>query len=238
MPCRKCKGKKKVDGKTCPACKGSGKRDCGACRGGYRKCSECDGEGRERCDRCDGTGRDSHVTDFQLRRAHDHVHNLRMELHRQPLTIMAAFPAEWPYTIHFHEKHGSAEALVGIASPADPRAVVRDTVRQTSVSKDALVENANPAIGLQPNPLVLPSDETTRNWLITHLGNATADRLRALAVNARAAELKARAESLSREGRAAESVEAMVDLARVVQETQPSESDAILARLKESIHKP
>ena len=79
------------------------------------------------------------------------------------------------------------------------------------------------------------ADLQSMRWTDDELCRATAERLHALTLSTRAAELKARADALGSRGKAAESVEALVDLARVVQESQPSEYEAILRRLKESI---
>jgi hypothetical protein len=237
QPCRRCKGRKVIKGgAVCPACNGTGKRHCEACNGrGWRTCRRCDGRGRCRCPHCRGTGLDGLVSDLELEHAEDRVDAIRRELTAQPLTVMAPFSEQWPYRIHFHEKRGTADAVVQVLHPQTGQVLVSEPVRQTSVSKDAVIENANPSIGLQPNELTLPSDAETRTWLIDHLAAAVAKTLRTTVANAQASAAKARAQQLSAEGKAAESVEALVDLARLIEEPKPRGAATILARLEQVV---
>jgi len=55
--CFACSGKGKVDGETCPECKGEREIECGECGGdGETTCRQCGGDGNIACEECDGTG--------------------------------------------------------------------------------------------------------------------------------------------------------------------------------------
>jgi len=232
--CSACRGTGKKGRKRCSSCNGRRRVKCGRCGGdGRRTCSTCRGREWVECSHCHGSGRRGSVSRSDLRRAERRVEALRHRLHFEPTTVMADFPAEWPYVVHFHRKTGSAEASLRIMHPTSTSVVHTDRIRRSSVSDDATIDNPNPGVGLRPDPLVLPSDESVRQLLIDRLGDEAAATLISALLRTRTAELKSGAEALARQGNTIEAIEVLVDLARTIEGTKPKEASTIIERLKE-----
>jgi tetratricopeptide (TPR) repeat protein len=221
---------------TCPFCAGTGWLICRACGGtGFAPgpvpgaaCPVCSAPGGRsgwgRCPRCWGSEHYSSVSITDVRRQEVEVQRLQNVLARTPQTVMRQYPADWPYTIEFHEKVGTLEAGLRIWSAAARRVVAADAVRKSRRFEDSTVQNANPAIGLTAKTLKMPDDETMRKALVADLAGDAAVRLVAAVANICAGERQAEYERLAGEGRMAEAIEAGVDAA--VFKTGASRDDA------------
>ena len=53
-----------------------------------------------------------------LRRRERRVEDLRRDLHREPFTVLADFPAQWPYTVQFYRMTGTADVGIQVTHPA------------------------------------------------------------------------------------------------------------------------
>ncbi|MFP4057384.1 MAG: hypothetical protein ACLF0G_10995 [Candidatus Brocadiia bacterium] len=236
QPCRTCKGKRRVGGKPCPACRGSGTRECEACGGdGRRTCTTCRGRTWVECKRCHGTGRGGSVTRHDLQRAERQVVGLRHRLSREPETVVAECPAQWPYVVHTYRKSGAAEARLFLTQPGTGTIVRRERATRSVVHEDRTIENPNPEIGLGPDPLELPSDLAVRQWLLDAVAPEAASKLLDAVYAARTAHLRARAETLSRQGDDPQAVETLVDLARTLEDVDREQARALVARLKDAM---
>jgi len=232
-PCATCAGTGLKNGKRCSTCKGRRTLKCKTCGGdGQLECRTCQGHGLVRCQRCDGTGRGGTVGPSELRQFEVRVGELETQLGEEPAMIVEDVPAQWPYVVHYHAKTGMGEVSLQLTHPSSRAVVRKEAFRETSAHEDATIENANPGIRLYGDPLVLPTDEAVRQALLDKLVAAATSRLIAAAIGVKAAELKALAEGLSREGKGEEAVEALVDLARTLEAVAPQEAATIIDRLK------
>jgi len=186
------------------------------------------------CPRCNGTGRAGRVSRSDLLRLERGVEQLRHRLRIEPPSVMADFPAEWPYVVHVYHKTGSADVTIQVTHPTAASVVYSDRIRKANVHEDATIANPNPALGLGADPLVLPDDTSVRNALLDQLIPEATARLLSGVVGARIEELEANSETLSRQGRNAEAIEALVDLARTLEGASPEEAARIISQLKDS----
>jgi len=235
-PCPMCKGTGKIGNKKCLACRATGFRPCKTCKGtGKVECPKCDGRGTRKCSHCKGTGRAGSISHSELRRFERRVLDLRQRLRLEPDTVLADFPAEWPYTIHTYRTSGFAEATLQIIETAGNTVVHTDRLRKSQDHDDVTVDHPNPELGLPADPLVLPSEDSVRRAVLDDLANGAASTLLSAILNARITALRNRSEQFRRQGREADSIEAMVELARVLQNVSTEESDQIITQLKTRI---
>jgi tetratricopeptide (TPR) repeat protein len=208
----------------CPYCGGGGVLLCRACGGTGTiigpppgPCPYCNMPGGRpgyvRCPRCGGTGHYSRVSYTELRRAEQEVARLQDLLLRTPPMVTRTLPADWAYSLEYHEKSGVMEFTLRILSAERGRNVVADTIRRDKRYEDALLQNANPAIGLAADPLKLPADVEVRATILDDAAAEAANRIVAATAAARAAERQAESQKLFSEGHVPEAIEADADAA-------------------------
>jgi tetratricopeptide (TPR) repeat protein len=227
--------------RPCPFCGGLGWTVCRACGGTgivpgvpAGACPVCAASGRPgwiRCPRCFGFGRFSSVSITDLRRQEQEVARLQNLLARTSPTIVRQVPADWPYAVEFHERSGTVEAALRVTDRGAGRVVLADAVRKNKRFDDTAIQNANPAIGLAPKALRMPSDEKIRAAILDEAAGEAAARIIAAVAGARAAERLAESERLMAAGKTAEAVEAGVDAAIL---TEPINRDGA-AQLMQSL---
>jgi tetratricopeptide (TPR) repeat protein len=230
----------------CPFCGGTGWMICRACGGTGTiagpppgPCPACNLPGGRpgwvRCLRCGGTGHFSRISYTELRRAEQDVARLQDQLLRTPQTVTRQAPADWPYSVEYHEKAGTLEYALGITAGETGRSVSSDALRRDKRYEDTAVQNANPAIGLAADPLKLPADEEVRQTLIDEAAAEAANRTIAATTAARAAERQAESQKLFSEGRAAEAIEAGADAAMLKEAAARGQGIAPVAGLRDRL---
>jgi len=231
----------------CPFCSG-GWILCRACRGAGTgtsagpppgPCPACNLPGGRpgwvRCPQCGGTGRYSRVSYTQLQQAEQDVARLQDLLLRTPLMITRQVPADWPYSVEYHEKAGVLEFTLRITVAETGRSVVADALRREKRFEDAAVQNANPAIGLAADPLKLPADEEVRQALIDEAAQEAATRAIVATTNVRVAGRQAEFQRLISEGLTAEAVEAGADAAILKEAVAKGQGIAMVAGLRDRL---
>jgi len=219
----------------CRSCRGAG-TSAGPPPGPCPACSVAGGRpGWVRCPRCGGTGRYSRVSYTQLQQAEQDVARLQDLLLRTPQMITRQVPADWPYSVEYHEKAGVLEFTLRITVAETGRSVVADALRRDKRFEDTAVQNANPAIGLAADPLKLPADEEVRQALIDEAAQEAATRSIAATTNVRVAERQAEFQRLISEGLAAEAVEAGADAAMLKEAVAKGQGIAMVAGLRDRL---
>jgi len=237
VTCAKCGGTGKVAGNPCPRCGGPGTHTCPTC-GGRRKtcCPHCsnpsDWRGWRVCPTCAGTGERHKGGKYEVQRLEAEVRDLETALATAPHVVIEETTAEWPYVVEFHEKTGSLDATVRIAELESGQALFTDSVHGAADAQDTTIPNPNPSVGLEGDPLELPSDTQVEASLVDSTAPSIADKIFEAVTRARADAIRAHAERLGGDGRRAESVEARVDLALTLEAQHPDEAKAILAGLR------
>ena len=236
-PCSHCGGKGKISRRVpCSRCKGSKSVPCPVCHGsGRRACRKCGGRGVLECSRCRGTGRGGRVSEHELRRQERIVRELEDRFRRAPSIVTQGLPAEWRYVVHHHVKTGTAEANIQTQHGPTRTVTHTDTITRTARHEDTTVDNANPEIGVDEDPLELPTDGSVRRVLVDEAAAEAASKLVHALVDARAKELKARAEDLARQGKSLAAIEAQIDYAHTIEATNPSGAATIFARLRKAL---
>lgn len=222
--------------RRCTACRGTGKIRCAKCKGDGRRndgsrCRHCHGTGRRTCSRCHGTGRDSSVSKSDIRRQSRRVERIAEKLARTPTTVTRAFSGEWPYVVEHFSKTGTCEVSLEVRA-ADGRLIDAFTVARGAEAGDSTVPQGNPDIGLNGDPLVLPSDEQMRNTLITSTGQATAGRIISAVLEARLDQARSRAQRAQRDGRAEDALEAYADVFMLLDAFRPREAAELFQTLR------
>jgi hypothetical protein len=191
--------------------------------------------GWQRCSRCGGDGRAGNVSIIDLRRQEAEVARLQDALARTPAVIVKQVPADWPYTIEFHEKTGSLEAALRVVDGRTGRVVRSDALRRTRRAEDTGVQNANPGIGLAAKSPKLPDDETVRRGLVDEAAAEAAGRVLAAAVAARAAARQAESDRLLADGKVAEAVEAGAEAAILREAVEPGPARLLMHALRDRL---
>ena len=220
--CHNCNGTGSKGGNPCPACHGTGRKQCPTCRG----------RGRIQCPRCKGTGRDGRVDHHDLRRKEREVRDLEYQLRNAPDYVIHQFPAEWPYTVRRHERKGIIDVGLQIRNAATGAILHSQRIQRNLPHYDTEILNANPDIGLSPDPLQLPAPDAIGAALTTAAAEAIATQAIPTVLKARAAELNAQADALARDRNPDHALEARVDTARLLQPTDPRAADALLQALQ------
>jgi len=232
--CHVCGGSKTV---MCAACKGRGHvfRKTGKAKPKYRRlvCTTCRGKGRAVCSRCKGSGRAGIVTFRDVQNQQRKVARVRGQLSAAPPTVVRPTAVYWPYTVATYEKVGRLEVDVSVRGGS--RTVKRFSAVGTFHQADEVVENANPHIGLFADGLNLPDDEYIRRRLSSGAGAKAGEAILQIVLADRIAAVRAEAARLERAGKADEAVEAEVDLAVLLEVSDPTESQRHLARLLERL---
>ena len=253
LGCAKCGG---IGKRKCPACGGSKRSKCTVCNGsgkaaaagncpkcgGGQQCAKCGGKGRHACpicrgshhvtcSRCKGSGRHGRVDQRDVRRKEREVDDLEYRLRTCPAYVTEHIPAEWPYTVRRHQRRGTIDVGLWLRNIATAAVLGTDRVQRHVDHFDNEILNANPDIGLSPDPLRLPTPESIGAVLTDAAAGAVAKDAIARSLAARQAELKARADALVRGGQAEAALEAQVDHAWVLGPTDPKAADALLAAL-------
>lgn len=219
----------------CYKCKGSGKIRCYFCGGrGGKDCYTCRGDGRVECNRCLGSGKATSVSVWDIRNKENEVENIQRNLSRAPATVQKGFPAEWPYTVHHHEKTGFLEARISLESSEAGTAVHSDVVQKSRHYRDSTVQNANPNIGLDSDGLDLPSDDAVKRSLVNEISSEMISKVLDVMLKDRISYMRSKAEELRKQGRAHETVEVMVDIARLIEPSDSAEAAEVIESLRES----
>lgn len=171
--------------RNCTVCAGTGFITCQACGGtGQRNgtpCPRCNVPGGRpgwvKCPRCDGLGHGSRLAEWNLRQQELEVISLQARLNREPQTVLRQFPAAWPYVVEHHEKTGTFDVVLQVVNTATGKAIYQDTVRGSQRSEDATIQNPNPAVGLQPDPLKLPTDDQISQMLLDNAADEITTRV-------------------------------------------------------------
>ena len=161
----------------------------------------------------------------------DEIAGLHRRLAGEPRFVRQQVELEWPYEVVIYHKTAEATCDLRIED-RQRKAVARDTVREAAVFEDEVIENANPDIGLQPDPLDLPTDAEACRSLMEALAVKAAARLVQQAVEARIAEVRATADDFSQRRQATASVEAYVDLWALTQPGDEAAAEKILGQLR------
>jgi len=227
-PCALCSGMGWV---LCPACHGLGLHvhpPCPICSAGARP-------GYVVCSRCGGSGRWSTVTATDVYRQQRVVRQLQDQLARTPLVIVRDLPAEWPYTVEYHEKTGTLEASLKVRRADTGALVYTDAVRSHRQDLDTAIQNANTGVGLSPDPLELPADAVVRRSVLEEAAQGAASKILAAVVGLRAAEVREEADRLLAQGKRAEGVERGVDAAVLLAAVDPLAADVQMRDLRERL---
>jgi hypothetical protein len=244
IECSVCRGSGRV---MCTICRGRGwnrygdePEECNHCRGtGKVGCRECGasyhwevGKGIITCSRCRGSGRESSVTELDISIKQSEIQNLTNRLQYEPHTIQQGFPAEWPYVVNYHEKTGLMEAGLSVKNLATETVAYSDIVRKSERYQDSMIQNANPSIGLSSDGLDLPSDEIVQRTLVDAAASEVVSKLLNIILNDRISYMRSKAEGLKQQGKPHEAVEALVDTARLIEPSNPSEAARIIKVLR------
>jgi len=217
----------------CPACAGAGRVTCPTCGGvNPRTCTKCGGTGRIACPRCAGRGRLTTITPKDIARLEAEVAQLRHDADSLPPTVIERIPAAWQYSVETYEKAGWLTADFHVRRAAGGEIIKADTARIDLRFPASTVMNANPAIGLAPQPLRLPPDAEVQQALADRAAADVAARILGAATQDFAGQVAAAVERLSTGGSAADALEASVDLATVLRPANPAEADRIIADLR------
>ncbi|MGB2967789.1 MAG: hypothetical protein WBD14_10335, partial [Phycisphaerae bacterium] len=227
-PCSHCGGDGWI---RCPTCHGFGVVSglpCPSCVGGRRP-------GYVVCPRCRGSGRWSTVTATDIHRQQRLIRQLSDQLSRTPLMIIRQVPAEWPYTIEYHAKTGTLEAALRVRRNDTGAIVYTDAVRGYRRDLDTTIQNANAGVGLNPDPLQLPSDAVVRQAVLDEAAQAAASKILAAVLDLRAAETWQEAEHLLARGNLSEGVERGVDASLLKAAVSPPDADRQMQQLRERL---
>jgi len=230
----------------CPYCAGGGFTICRACGGTGTifgpppgpcpACSVLGGRpGYTRCPRCGGTGHYSRVSSTELRRAEQDVARLQDLLTRTPQVIVRNVPADWSYSLEYHEKSGVMEYTLRIVSAESGRNIASETLRRDKRYQDTTVQNANPGIGLAADPLKLPADEEIRLTLLDEASVEAANRTIAVTAAARAAQRQAESQRLMSEGHTVEAMEATADAAILKEAVAKGQGMVLVGALRDRL---
>lgn len=149
----------------------------------------------------------------KLRRQSGIVSSLSRELSRTPHQIRVSIRNTWPYTVETYEKQGRLAVTAELIDTATGRAVDRVDHHADFAARDDLLLNANPGIGLNENPLRLPSDGAVRGELTEELAAASGPWAVEAAVQHRLGLLYKEIEALRKAGKTEEALESEVDAA-------------------------
>lgn len=191
------------------------------------------GEGGQRlaCGACDGTGRaNRRIKERDVREAEERTERLMAELSRTPPTVLAEFPARWPYTVRMYRRTLTLEGHVRITHMASKAIADSQTFSQKAFAEDPTTLNPNPAIGLAADDLEFPSDETLRAAALQDATGSMVTRIVHGVARARADELLASMDQSAKAGNSAASVESAVAAALVL---EPIDADRAAALLRE-----
>jgi hypothetical protein len=159
------------------------------------------------------------------------VERLHHELSRTPHTILRTRQVYWPYTERTFEKVGRITATARMTNGDGRAAVASFGVNRSAVDRDTQIDNANPAIGLQPKSAVLVSDEQMRDDLLAQLTGETAPRFIDAAVRKRADAFIESAEAHRKADRALFAYDALVYAAVTIEPIDAGRAAADLQRL-------
>ena len=237
LPCPKCKGAGAINGSVCPQCRGLRVIACPECRGtGKTHCPACSTEktrrGWVRCKRCGGTGRSAKVSSSQIKEKQEQLDRLVRRLAREPATVAREVVVEWPYEVLHYEKTGKLEAHVRLTDAATGAVLAANRVRNSAEYEDVTTHKANPTIGLHADALELPSDSDVRDALTEAAAAESAGRILAAALEARTEHFNAQAKGFSRAGQTDQAVEALVNMAVVMESHRPADAAAVFSRLR------
>lgn len=206
----------------------------------YRRCTHCRGTGRVTsnnqqvaCSRCNGTGRVIAISDHEINRKRRHVRDLRNELRNTPATVIVLVPAQWKYILKGYHKTGELGGHMAIKDAAG-KSVGAFTLKSSSNYTDTTIEGANPAIGLEQNPLSLPDDATIRSRMIEKIADVAAEKMISEVVKARIAATGTDRDKLTQAGKTAEALEKKVDILLLAEAFDAAAAQKSLKQLQSS----
>ncbi|MHC4994201.1 MAG: hypothetical protein ACYTGQ_04020 [Planctomycetota bacterium] len=210
---------------------------CPTCGGSRNvRCSQCGGRGQRECSHCGGSGKRYRVSGGDLSRARSRLQHLEHELIIEPRLIREAVVSLWPYEVRHHVMEGVMSTTLSFGfdgSRSDQNKGASPQSFETRwVLEDAETLNANPAIGLPEDPLVLADHATVTGALLDDAAQQAARRLLSAAVGFRVGELKERAKAHAEAGRRVEALEAEVAAALVQESVNAEAGRAMLEALR------
>ncbi len=167
------------------------------------------------CPRCSGTGRAGTITRTDIRRQALRVNQIERTLRAEPTMVRRASIAEWPYIVEHYRKTGIIQVAVRIEDAAG-RTVSR-SVSDSATFSDQTIDNANAAVGLDPNPLALPDAQQIMAELIEDAAPKAAAAAMQAVLSDRADRLEQEARRLEAAGKPQLALEYRVDRARVIE---------------------
>ena len=208
---------------------------CGHCGGRGRRSARRDGEhGGDHnptiCTYCNGTGRLGTVSDWDVKRKHREVDDLRDALRDAPATVTYYDPAEWPYTIHYHEKAGRIGADYGLTAAG--RTVADSKIGYTDRDTDSTIAGANPGVGLQANSLNLVSDDRMSARLLARAADDAVGRIISGCVSDRALDARNRADAAAKAGKTLAAFEARIDRATLLKSISARTAATLMTQLR------
>jgi hypothetical protein len=149
--------------------------------------------------------------------------------------IVRNVPADWSYSVEYHEKSGVMEYTLRIVSAESGRNIASETLRRDKRYQDTTVQNANPGIGLAADPLKLPADEEIRLTLLDEASVEAANRTIAVTAAARAAQRQAESQRLMSEGHTVEAMEATADAAILKEAVAKGQGMVLVGALRDRL---
>ena len=160
------------------------------------------------------------------------LERLRDRLRRTPATATLRTRRAWPYTRSTYRKTGRFMARLSVAGQAqdDLQTVVAEACRE-----DVEISNANPDIGLEPDPLKLPSDATLRAELFQKAAEEIAVTAIGRAVHSIADREQAAADRARQRGELQPSLEAEANVVYVLARVDRERAESRLAELRKQL---
>ncbi len=166
------------------------------------------------------------------RKQRDHLERRRR---REPLHYTVAESHGHPYSIATYEKTAEMRVTATLSERSNGNVLQQWTVSDRTSSTDSMIENANPRIGLDDDPLILPSDAKLTAELRGKFQAALSEPIARRIITERSQALRHQADAERRAGHEEQAMELEIQAAMLMNSTAPQTAKSQIESLKSQL---
>ena len=160
---------------------------------------------------------------------------LESERDRTPRFLERIDRGQWRYQYAVHVRTARMAGVALMRAEATDQTVGRIDIDRSHAVKDATLAEANPALGLAPDPLLLPEPASVEGTLWDQVAPAVAKEVLGRLVRDHAAGINGQARRHQEKGELDAAIESHIQAALVLEAVAPAEAQELMGRLRAAL---